>query len=126
MALETLKGVKELGGFVVMAERPKKDDGSTDWEKFDEQRKSEPVYIDHEKGMISFRIQDGPVKEKGVNGCQVGTLIHAAYEIIAGLNKQFPCRENSLALTKLEEALMWLQARTKNRERRGVEGSSQP
>jgi hypothetical protein len=36
----------------------------------------------------------------------------------------FACRENALALTKLEEALHWLDHRTKDRQRRGVEGTS--
>ena len=35
---------------------------------------------------------------------------------------RFSCRENSLAITKLEEALHWLQARTLRREREGIEG----
>jgi hypothetical protein len=39
-----------------------------------------------------------------------------------GLNKNFPCRENSIAITRLEEALMWLDKRTANRDARGVEG----
>lgn len=38
------------------------------------------------------------------------------------LNNSFPCRENSIVITKLEEALMWLEKRTKDREKRGVEG----
>ena len=37
----------------------------------------------------------------------------------------YACRENALALTKLEEAQHWLQARTKARMARGVEGTSQ-
>jgi hypothetical protein len=35
----------------------------------------------------------------------------------------FKCRENAIAITKLEEALMWLRKRTQDREIRGVEGS---
>ena len=38
------------------------------------------------------------------------------------LNQKFPCRENALAITKLEEALLWLNKRTANRQSRGVEG----
>jgi hypothetical protein len=34
------------------------------------------------------------------------------------------CRENALALTKTEEALQWLHHRTRDRRRRGVEGTS--
>jgi len=35
----------------------------------------------------------------------------------------YACRENAIALTHLEEAMMWLQARTRERLSRGVEGS---
>jgi hypothetical protein len=38
------------------------------------------------------------------------------------LNAKFPCRENALAITKIEEASMWLNRRTENRKARGVEG----
>ena len=41
---------------------------------------------------------------------------------LQGLNAKFPCRENSIVITKLEEALLWLNKRTKDRETRGVEG----
>lgn len=36
---------------------------------------------------------------------------------------RFACRENACALTHLEEALMWLQKRTRDRISRGVEGT---
>jgi len=36
---------------------------------------------------------------------------------------EFACRENALAITKLEEALLWLRKRTMGREQRGVEGT---
>lgn len=38
------------------------------------------------------------------------------------LNGKFPCRENSLVITKLEESLMWLEKRTRDRLARNVEG----
>jgi hypothetical protein len=38
------------------------------------------------------------------------------------LQKQFPCRENALVITKLEESLMWLEKRTADRVARNVEG----
>ena len=34
------------------------------------------------------------------------------------------CRENAIALTHLEEALLWLQKRTRERLSRGVEGTT--
>jgi hypothetical protein len=36
---------------------------------------------------------------------------------------RFTCRENAIALTKLEEALMWLKHRTASRVARGIEGT---
>ncbi len=38
---------------------------------------------------------------------------------------KFKCRENAIAITKLEEALQWLQWRTAAREARGIEGTHQ-
>jgi len=46
--------------------------------------------------------------------------------ILEGLNKNVPSRETSLAITKLEEAMMWLNKRTENRIAREVEGTNQP
>ena len=133
MALETLAGIKKLGGFdvVVMdelrAKHPEKfnESGAMDYKWFESEiRPFNFVYVRNDVNSISFTIQNGPIKENGVNGCQVDTLIHAAKIIIDGLNKKFPCRENSLAITKLEEALHWIEARTKDREKRLVEGTS--
>ena len=39
------------------------------------------------------------------------------------LGEKLPCRENSIAITKCEEALMWLNKRTAERKARGVEGT---
>ena len=38
------------------------------------------------------------------------------------LQSKFPCRENALVITKLEESLMWLNKRTQDRMKRNVEG----
>lgn len=40
------------------------------------------------------------------------------------LSNRLPSRETSLAITKCEEALMWLNMRTADRKTRGVEGTS--
>ena len=122
MALETLKGVAEIGGFEVLSERPKDEKGNVDWDLFDEQRKDKPIFIHHDVNMISFRMQNGPIKENGVNGCQVDTLIHAAMVIINELNKKFPCDDNDEAISALSDSLLWLDKRKRDREARGVEG----
>ena len=40
------------------------------------------------------------------------------------LNKKFPCRDNALAITYLENALLRLNKRTADRVKRAVEGSA--
>lgn len=133
MALETLKDVKELGGFkvVVMDElrvlHPEKfnPSGGMDYEWFEKEvRPFNFIYIRHDVNSLSFKLQDGPIGEKGVNGCQVDQIIDAAKHILQGLNSKFPCRENSIAITHLEDALHWLDHRTRDRKLRNVEGSS--
>ncbi len=74
---------------------------------------------------VNFKLQSDPIKEVGVNGVQITALIEVGLEMIKKLNTRFPCRENAITITKLEEALMWQEARTKNREKRGVEGKNE-
>ena len=38
------------------------------------------------------------------------------------LQGKFPCRENAIVITKLQESLMWLKKRTSDRKNRNVEG----
>ncbi len=111
MALETLKDVKEIGGFEVR-------------EVLWIQPANSFIEVNPEYNSIVFRLQKGPIKEVGVNGCQVDTMIEAAKMIIDGLNQKHPCEENAMALAALQSALEWLAVRTKNRTERGVEGTS--
>lgn len=133
MALETLKGLTEIGGFkvVVMDElRDKYPDkfnpsGAMDYQWFEQEiRPHNFIFIRHDKNSLSFTFQNGPLKQVGLNGCQVDCLIYAAKTMIEGLNQTLPCRENSIAITKLEEAIHWLDHRTKDRMKRGVEGTN--
>lgn len=80
------------------------------------------VELDGENATVKFKLQDGSIKEHGENGCQIDELIYIANVILREFNRRFPCRENSCAITKLDEALHWLKARTADREKRGVEG----
>ena len=54
----------------------------------------------------------------------VETTIEIARKKIIDFDCQSPCRETRIAITKLDEALMWLEKRTKDRTKRGVEGTS--
>ena len=75
--------------------------------------------------VVKFTIQSDPISEVGVNGCQAVDILEYVKYLFESLNEAFPCRENTLTITKIEEALHWQEARTKNRIKRGVEGTSQ-
>lgn len=74
--------------------------------------------------VVMFTIQDGPIGDVGVNGIQVAEMLEYVKEVFKSLNTAYPCRENSLTITKIEEAIHWQYARTKDRESRGVEGKN--
>ena len=72
--------------------------------------------------------QNGPLgrgdERKEPNGAFTETVIAAVIQRIEFFQQsKFRCRENALAITKLEEALHWLNARTQNREKQKVEGT---
>jgi len=117
MALETLKGVEKIGGFGVMESIPCPDEIAGRVNDY-----SAPIVVDHLRNRISFRIQKGPVKENGVNGCQVDTIIAAALRIVTKLNDNFQSDHNVKAMHCLAQALSHLEDRRKDREARGVEG----
>jgi hypothetical protein len=133
MALETLSGVDSIGGFsvVIMDELRKKfpkkfnESGSMSWEWFESDiRPTNFVFVRQDKNSLAFTLQKGPIKEVGVNGCQIDTVIEAARLILEGLNKNFPCRENNRAIIFLDEALRCLKDRTKRRVQEGIEGKN--
>ena len=71
-----------------------------------------------------IHFQEGPIKECGVNGvCNEDLLAMVISRLEHFQKSEFACRENALAITKLEEALLWLRKRTMGRENRGVEGT---
>ena len=77
---------------------------------------------------FSINWQKGPLMVDGVrrepNGAFVEDVIAAALGRIQHYQaSEFKCRENALAITKLEEALHWLDHRTRDRQARGVEGT---
>ena len=118
-----LKGLTNINGKKVLTERPLKEDGTVDWEKFDELRNSSPIYIDHDTDMISFKMLTKPASEGGnTELCQLTELITTALIVTSCLNRKFPCRENEMTIDCLKEALDWQDERTADRTNRGVEG----
>jgi hypothetical protein len=75
---------------------------------------------------IVVKFQNGPIKEFGVNGITQEALLAIGIDRLRSFQAgPFSCRENAIALTHIEEALMWLQRRTVARIKRGVEGTNE-
>ena len=69
--------------------------------------------------------QKGPVLESGTNGIFIEDLMSICiHRLQCFQNGDFACRENALALTKLQEAMHWLNHRTRDRQARGAEGTA--
>ena len=77
---------------------------------------------------VFVEFQNGPLQETGgvPNGLSNEALLAIVEDRLLGFQSgQYACRENAVALTKLQECLMWLQKRTRDRVARGVEGTNQ-
>jgi hypothetical protein len=73
----------------------------------------------------SLFFQEGPVATSGPNGITNEALLAVVIDRLECFQRgAYKCRENALAITKLEEALHWLGHRSNDRERRGVEGKN--
>lgn len=73
--------------------------------------------------VCNLRFQNGGLKEVGANGITDQALLAIVIDRVRSFNDgQFRCRENSVVITKLEEALMWMEKRSNDRARRNVEG----
>lgn len=85
---------------------------------------------------VGFRVdwQNGPLVVDGERGEPTGAFVETLLDVVrqrlnyyqTASGGKFNCRENALAITKVEEALHWLDHRTKAREARGVEGTHNP
>jgi len=68
--------------------------------------------------------QNGPIAESGVNGVTHEVLLAIVADRLRSFQKgPYSCKANACALTHIEEAQHWLQQRTIERMRRGVEGT---
>lgn len=73
---------------------------------------------------LGLLFQNGPIAEAGVNGITHEALLAILIDRLRGFqNGPYKSKSNACALTHLEEALMWLNQRTIERMRRGVEGT---
>jgi hypothetical protein len=78
-----------------------------------------------EYGFLQF--QKGPRNEVGINGLFIETdVLPALVTHLENLNKVLPSRETSLAITKLQECVMWLNERQRVRSAQNVLGTYKP
>ena len=96
-----------------------------------------PEGCESPKHAVVLSFQNGPISSPAdMNGITGEAIIAVSIDRLRGFQftrddagnytkapGPFACRENAIALTKLEEALMWLQKRTRDRMARGVEGT---
>jgi len=76
-------------------------------------------------GYIHIKFQCGPIKEHGINGTSIENVLELLKTRLEGFQKgPFRCRTNAIAITKIAEAMMWLEERTKQRVKQGVEGTN--
>lgn len=74
--------------------------------------------------IVEILFQNGPIADAGVNGVTQEALLAIVIDRLESFQAgPYACRENALALTKLQEAQHWLHHRTKARMDRGVEGT---
>lgn len=83
------------------------------------------ILINWQDGPLAIEATaDHPAHRRDPNGAFVEGVLEAALGRLEYYQtSRFKCRENALAITKIEEALHWLQHRTADREHRGVEGT---
>lgn len=72
-----------------------------------------------------IEFQNGPIAEAGINGLTHEVLLAILLDRLECFQKgEYACIENETARHHLEQALWWLQQRTRDRMARGVEGTS--
>jgi hypothetical protein len=73
----------------------------------------------------TVQFQDGPLAEDHIPGVHNEDLLLMVRERLLAFQKSdFSCRENAIAITKIEEALNVLCYRTEERRSRDVEGKN--
>ena len=64
------------------------------------------AFIIENKNLVTFQLNEGDLE-----GCQLDEVIRWSKEKLETTNRTLPCRENAVAITKLDEALLWLMKR---------------
>lgn len=130
-SIKDLKSVSCGGEIIIMDDLKEKypekfnESGQMDYKWFEEEiRPNYSVYVRHDVDSISFSMMTRPASEGG-KGCQFTDLIEVALHQLQYFHAKFPCDENIQTIVSLHTALIWQNIRTKNREKRGVEGKNE-
>lgn len=101
--------------------------GAMDYKWFEQDiRPNFNIFVRHDVDSIAFNMLTKPASQGGdLNRCQWTELVTMGLEMLKYFQEKFPCRENAITITKLEEALMWQKKRTEDRKSRGVEGKNE-
>jgi hypothetical protein len=93
------------------------------------------IYADESKPLPSLpgvtvhttlKFHHGDPKEVGVRGLTNESVLAVLIDrMVCFQTSDMRCRENAIALTHLEEAMMWLQKRTRQRIASGIEGTQE-
>lgn len=85
------------------------------------------IRVNNPEDSCEIVFQKGPINDDNEpNGIHIEDLMTICIDRLRGFQTgPFRSRENAICLTHLEEGLMWLQKRTRDRVSRGVEGTHQ-
>ena len=87
---------------------------------------NQPGSVVGDETKVDIIFQNGAIAEAGVNGVTHEALLAIVADRLRAFQKgPYSCKANACALTHIEEAQHWLQQRTIERMRRGVEGTMQ-
>ena len=87
--------------------------------------KNVSFYGSHPPPHIDVIFQNGPIAEHGANGITQEVLLAIVADRLRSFQASaYSCKENAVALTHIETAMLWLHKRTLDRMQRGVEGTS--
>lgn len=134
--INSLKNIDNINGKPILhmddlkekyPEHFNKESGQMNYEWFEKEiRPHYHIYIRHDVDSLTFNMLTKPASEGGdLNRCQLTDLIKCAKTMLEYFNGKYPCRENAMTITKLDEALMWQAKRTIDRMARGVEGKNE-
>jgi len=133
MSLQTLTGIKEIDGFQVLNEslhlRKNPNDRTPHGINPNVLRMLKEktfIHVKDSTNEISLTIQHGPVKQFGINGIRIETIIHLAIAVLKMLDRKYPSPHNKAAIVCFESGIKCLKNRHEDREDRGVQGHNKP